>query len=119
MFGRRTSRQEEPAELRCSFCNKGPNQVRKLIAGPTVYICDQCVRVCVGILADDRTGIARQPSPPGVPFRSWPDSDAWCALCGEVADLGTALLIENRTLLCNNCVQAISTAARQAEPSGE
>ena len=119
MFGRKASRQEEPTELRCSFCNKGQNEVRKLIAGPTVYICDHYVRVCVGILADERAGATRQPSLPGVPFRPWPESDAWCALCGEVVDLGTALLIENRTLLCNNCVQAISTAARHAEPSGE
>jgi ATP-dependent Clp protease ATP-binding subunit ClpX len=29
--------------LRCSFCNKDQNDVRKLIAGPTVFICDECV----------------------------------------------------------------------------
>jgi hypothetical protein len=32
--------------LRCSFCNKDQNDVRKLIAGPTVFICDECVDVC-------------------------------------------------------------------------
>ncbi|MBN2370017.1 MAG: ATP-dependent Clp protease ATP-binding subunit ClpX [Vicinamibacteria bacterium] len=40
--------------LRCSFCNKDQNDVRKLIAGPTVYICDECVEVCNDIIADDR-----------------------------------------------------------------
>ena len=39
--------------LRCSFCNKDQNDVRKLIAGPTVYICDECVEVCNDIIADD------------------------------------------------------------------
>ena len=39
--------------LRCSFCNKKQNDVRKLIAGPTVFICDECVDVCNDIIADD------------------------------------------------------------------
>ncbi|MBV8282957.1 MAG: hypothetical protein JO347_12975 [Candidatus Eremiobacteraeota bacterium] len=36
----------------CSFCQKRQDQVRKLIAGPTQYICDECVRLCVDILED-------------------------------------------------------------------
>ncbi|HIE91381.1 MAG TPA: ATP-dependent Clp protease ATP-binding subunit ClpX [Acidobacteria bacterium] len=43
----------EPEILRCSFCNKDQNDVRKLIAGPTVFICDECVEVCNDIIADD------------------------------------------------------------------
>ena len=42
----------EPEILRCSFCNKDQNDVRKLIAGPTVFICDECVEVCNDIIAD-------------------------------------------------------------------
>ena len=57
--------------LRCSFCNKDQNDVRKLIAGPTVFICDECVEVCNDIIADDnkfdnrgtRTSL---PSPPEI-----------------------------------------------------
>jgi ATP-dependent Clp protease ATP-binding subunit ClpX len=44
----------ETEVLRCSFCNKDQNDVRKLIAGPTVFICDECVDVCNDIIADDR-----------------------------------------------------------------
>jgi ATP-dependent Clp protease ATP-binding subunit ClpX len=40
--------------LRCSFCNKTQNDVRKLIAGPTVFICDECVKVCNDIIDDDQ-----------------------------------------------------------------
>jgi hypothetical protein len=36
--------------LKCSFCGKTQQEVRKLIAGPTVYICDECVFLCVEIL---------------------------------------------------------------------
>ncbi len=39
--------------LRCSFCNKSQNDVKKLIAGPTVFICDECVDVCNEIISDD------------------------------------------------------------------
>ncbi len=39
--------------LRCSFCGKRRDEVRKLIAGPTVYICDECVNLCNDIIAED------------------------------------------------------------------
>lgn len=38
---------------RCSFCGRSEDEVKKLIAGPNVYICDECVEVCEGILADE------------------------------------------------------------------
>ena len=41
------------ANLRCSFCGKSRDQVRKLIAGPTVYICDECVHLCNEIMAEE------------------------------------------------------------------
>jgi ATP-dependent Clp protease ATP-binding subunit ClpX len=40
--------------LRCSFCNKSQRDVDKLIAGPTVYICNECVDICLDIIADGR-----------------------------------------------------------------
>ena len=46
-------KQSDSESLRCSFCNKDQNDVRKLIAGPTVFICDECVEVCNDIIADD------------------------------------------------------------------
>ncbi|MGE3343624.1 MAG: ATP-dependent Clp protease ATP-binding subunit ClpX [Vicinamibacterales bacterium] len=48
-----TKKAGETDVLRCSFCNKDQNDVRKLIAGPTVFICDECVEVCNDIIADD------------------------------------------------------------------
>jgi ATP-dependent Clp protease ATP-binding subunit ClpX len=40
--------------LRCSFCNKNQRDVKKLIAGPTVYICDECVDICLDIIAEEK-----------------------------------------------------------------
>ena len=39
--------------LRCSFCGKRQNEVKKLIAGPTVYICNECIDICIEIISDD------------------------------------------------------------------
>src|SRR4029434_165602 len=57
--------------LRCSFCNKDQNDVRKLIAEPTVFICDERVEVCNDIIADDNRfenrGVwSSLPSPPEI-----------------------------------------------------
>ena len=41
-----------PGALHCSFCGKSQYEVRKLILGPTVFICDECVRLCVDVLID-------------------------------------------------------------------
>lgn len=40
--------------LRCSFCAKGQNEVKKLIAGPGVYICDECIDLCTDIIEEER-----------------------------------------------------------------
>jgi len=53
------------AHLKCSFCGKSQEQVRKLIAGPGVYICDECIDLCNEILDEellDNQGNARQSS---------------------------------------------------------
>ena len=39
--------------LYCSFCGKSQHEVRKLIAGPTVFICDECVNLCIDIISED------------------------------------------------------------------
>lgn len=42
--------------LKCSFCGKSQRQVRKLIAGPGVYICDECIELCNDIIAEELDG---------------------------------------------------------------
>ena len=44
---------EENKNVRCSFCKKSQDQVRKLIAGPEVYICDECVDICAEIMEEE------------------------------------------------------------------
>lgn len=44
---------EEKGQLKCSFCGKGQEQVRKLVAGPGVYICDECIELCTEIVEEE------------------------------------------------------------------
>ena len=53
--------------LYCSFCGKSQHETRKLIAGPSVYICDECIDLCNGIIRDEVQGEA-----PGTPSSELP-----------------------------------------------
>jgi ATP-dependent protease Clp ATPase subunit len=46
--------------IHCSFCGKSQHDVKKLIAGPTVFICDECVVLCVDVIATDALVRAEQ-----------------------------------------------------------
>ena len=46
-------RDSQNANLTCSFCGKSQKEVKKLIAGPTVYICDECIELCNDIIAEE------------------------------------------------------------------
>ncbi len=46
-------KRDENSNLSCSFCGKSQKEVKKLIAGPTVYICDECIELCNDIIAEE------------------------------------------------------------------
>jgi ATP-dependent protease Clp ATPase subunit len=54
--------------LRCSFCGKDENKVAKLVAGPSVYICDVCVAIATQIMKDSSPDAT---PPPGVKSSMW------------------------------------------------
>ncbi len=47
------SKFDETKQLKCSFCGKGQEQVRRLVSGPNVYICDECIELCSEIIEDE------------------------------------------------------------------
>lgn len=111
-----TTRPEQDI-LRCSFCNKSQDDVRKLIAGPAVFICDECVDVCKDMMTDDsgRASDAANVTKPqaqgataGLAFP--------CALCGMSTLAEDGLVIRNRGILCPGCVLEIETATAQRKP---
>ncbi len=106
--------------MQCSFCEKSVENVRKLIAGPHAYICDECVEACVEIMADDRrdgqhvdgqaaTGLTTQPGN---------SLTVLCALCGIGTPASDGLVIPNRGILCPGCVVDVEAAAAERREAG-
>jgi ClpX C4-type zinc finger len=130
MFGvgkRSSNERQTDSDLQCSFCNKSQNDVRKLIAGPTVFICDECVAVCNDILLDDaRTSDHARISDDtrvsgsaySVPPRSadregrgeQPSYPVMCAICGLPVAIDEAVGVAERGFLCAGCVAAVQAA---------
>jgi hypothetical protein len=107
--------------LRCSFCQKSQVDVRRLIAGPSVFICDECLEVCNEIMADDASlsgGAQVSEGADLVPLPQVPVSAlaVRCALCRMAAPVDDCILIENRGVLCPGCIGEIeATLAKRSE----
>ena len=54
-------------EVRCSFCGKPQSQAKRLISGNGVYICDECVELCMDIIADEDSLHRGRPQPKNKP----------------------------------------------------
>ncbi len=54
----RTSDDDNKGLLHCSFCGKSQHEVKKLIAGPTVFICDECIELCTDIIKEEQKSIS-------------------------------------------------------------
>jgi ribosome biogenesis SPOUT family RNA methylase Rps3 len=103
----------DPDPLRCSFCGKNQNDVRKLIAGPSVFICDECVAVCLEIIAEDtRLTDVTVVEPPDlrVTAPQAPGLAVRCSLCKMPMVIEDALPLLNRGVLCPGCLGEIQTA---------
>ena len=92
---------------RCSFCNRLDYQ--ELIAGPDVFICDECVDVCNDVLAERRSSSSPESRPRSDEAITWPNPIK-CALCQTAIrkDDG-AVIAGNRGTLCADCVNAVAT----------
>lgn len=51
------SRFDDKKQLKCSFCGKSQDQVKRLVAGPSVYICDECIELCQEIISEETSSI--------------------------------------------------------------
>jgi hypothetical protein len=98
--------------LRCSFCNKSKDEVKKLIAGPAVFICDECVEACVQILKQEASSSAaespQQPQPDLANSVIGRERLA-CRLCGEAKPVAAMLHIPERGPVCGACADAVET----------
>ncbi|MES2771740.1 MAG: ClpX C4-type zinc finger protein, partial [Pseudomonadota bacterium] len=66
--------------LYCSFCSKSQHEVKKLIAGPSVFICDECIELCNDIVRDE---IAGDPTGKGEAALGLPTPKEICSILDE------------------------------------
>ena len=108
-----------PEELHCSFCNKSQRYVRKLVSGPNVQICDECVDICVDVLAEDRKGETPAPASPPDSVGYAPTSAihvvSTCSLCRMPTPVEHMLAVHSRGALCPGCIGAIEAAVASAQ----
>ncbi len=105
---RRDRVRPDPGLLLCTFCGKTQKQVKKLIAGPNVYICDGCVDLAKSVLGDGQpvtTQVAELTAGPGDEPRTQ------CSFCGKRRDQTAGLVVSSaRTgrntaaAICNECL---------------
>jgi ClpX C4-type zinc finger len=100
---------EEPQLSCCSFCGKEQHEVRKLVAGPSVFICDECVELCKGIVAEElgRDEVARGASPVAADGKS--QTERLCGICMEPRETDELVFLPHAAYLCAACLDEIQT----------
>jgi ClpX C4-type zinc finger protein len=97
----------------CSFCGKNQSEVRKLIAGPSVHICDECVELCKNIVAEeedvgdsDKTKAARAKS----------KANRLCGICMEPRETDELIFLPHAAYMCAGCLEELQAVRdRQGE----
>ena len=94
---------EENKLLTCSFCNKGQNEVVKLIAGPSVHICNECVRTCDEILTKENIdgGEAQLETAAGAA------EERLCGICMEARETDELIFLPHAAYMCAGCLEEI------------
>ena len=99
----------------CSFCGKSQAEVRKLIAGPTVYICDECIDLCNDIIAEEVEQEA-QLEGPASPVASL-NAPAWCRVCRLPKSAEEVVAVsELGFFVCRRCLDLIRAATDEPAP---
>ncbi len=91
---------EEDSEACCSFCGKKQHEARKLIAGPSVYICDECVDLC--------NSIVLQEAPTDGP-RSGSTDHRLCGICMEERESDELIFLPHAAYMCAGCLEDLQT----------
>jgi ClpX C4-type zinc finger len=100
---------EEPKAVSCSFCSKEQNEVRKIIAGPAVHICDECVDLCGAILANENIHETDKPMPDST-------SERLCGICMQPRESDELVFLPHAAYMCAGCLEQLDAVReRQAE----
>jgi hypothetical protein len=106
---------EERLEASCSFCGKVQKEVCKLIAGPSVHICDECVKLCSGIIAEE-VEAASSAGPRDTAASDAAKEDRLCGICMEPRETDELIFLPHAAYMCAGCLEDIQAVRdKQAE----
>jgi hypothetical protein len=86
-------------QLGCSFCGKNQNEVRKLIAGSSVHICDECVGLCGEILVKENVEKKE--------VADHPTEERLCGICMEQRESDELIFLPHAAYMCAGCLEEI------------
>ena len=96
---------EQRAKIRCSFCGKDQYQVRKIIAGPAVNICDECIDLCNDIIYEEVDREQQQQEQ---------EDEALCTCCTKLHKRAVLSRFPDDTLFCESCMDGLWSFIRQS-----
>ena len=108
---------EKPGELRCSFCGHYQSQVKKLIAGPGVYICDECTELCEEIIEEElgRVGKDTAEHTHAEPGQQTPKpGELRCSFCGHYQSQVKKLVAGPEVYVCDECIDSVEKSLRKS-----
>jgi len=83
----------------CTFCDRPPSEVAKLVAGPNVFICDGCIGRMEATVSGSMKDAQR-----GTPIGGKRGAKARCSFCGKARDGGRAVAVVNAASVCSECL---------------
>lgn len=101
------AKEDIPALAVCSFCGKSQDEVRKIIAGPSVHICDECVDLCDQILIKENlkdNDAAVQSS-----------EERLCGICMEERESDELVFLPHAAYMCAGCLEAVQSVRDRAQ----
>ena len=112
-FGRRPAK-KPGKKYTCSFCGKNQDEVRKLIAGPIVYICDECIDLCNDIIAEE---VEQEEQLKGAasPVASL-STPTWCRVCHLPKSAEEIVAVSELGFFCRRCIDMICAAIDDPAP---
>jgi hypothetical protein len=107
---------EEPREISCSFCAKEQHEVQRIIEGPSVHICDQCVKLCSDMLE-------KHPEPDSQLATESTDTDLdsnaerLCGICMQPRADDELVFLPHAAYLCAECLEVVQAVReKRSEP---
>ncbi len=101
---------EEAKAVCCSFCSKDQKEVRKIVAGPNVHICNECIDLCGAILARENL------EETGQSMKSDSTGERLCGICMQPRETDELIFLPHAAYMCAGCLEELQAVRdRQGE----